>query len=126
MKNILVSTNDHMIFIHKRYTFYDLWDKHTHTHTHKTYKICKYLKLMILQVLMENTVYVIYNLAWQQNINSLLQGSVNNKITSVVIKLKILNILKWDVIKSNYVQSTILTSYEASHCTINCTYELSV
>ena len=81
---------------------------------------------MILQVLMENTVYVIYNLAWQQNINSLLQGSVNNKITSVVIKLKILNILKWDVIKSNYVQSTILTSYEASHCTINCTYELSV
>jgi hypothetical protein len=49
---------------------------------------------MILQVLMENTVYVIYNLAWQQNINSLLQGSVNNKITSVVIKLKILNILK--------------------------------
>jgi hypothetical protein len=33
------------------------------------------------------------HLAWQKKINSLLQGSVNNKITGVFIKLKILNIL---------------------------------
>lgn len=31
-----------------------------------------------------------------------------------------------DVIKLNYVQNTILASYDASHCTINCTYELLV
>jgi hypothetical protein len=37
-----------------------------------------------------------------------------------------LNILMWDVIKPIYVQRTLLTSYDASHCTINCTYELLV
>jgi len=33
------------------------------------------------------------HLAWQKKINSLLEGSVNNKITGFFIELKILNIL---------------------------------
>jgi hypothetical protein len=41
------------------------------------------------------------HLSWQKNINSLLQGSENNKITIVVIRSKFLNILMSDVIKCN-------------------------
>jgi hypothetical protein len=41
----------------------------------------------------KNSMCHLGHLAWQKNINSLLPGSANNKITGVLIKLKILNIL---------------------------------